>query len=96
VTAAGHGLPELPPGWSARTPVEADVPALAALRVADHAPYTGEGVDEESVRSEVVGMASWTRRQLVVVPPGEDPALRAGLGAGPGRRPHDGQPLAPA
>jgi GNAT superfamily N-acetyltransferase len=66
-----RGLPDLPDGWSARTPDEADVPDLAALRLADHTPYTGEGVDEESVRSEVVGTASWTRRQLVVAPPGE-------------------------
>ncbi len=66
------GLPDLPPGWSVRTPAEDDVTALAALRLADHAPYTGEGVaDEESVRSEVVGTASWTRRQLVVSPPGQ-------------------------
>jgi GNAT superfamily N-acetyltransferase len=60
-------LPDLPDGWSARVPDDADVPALVALRGADHAPYTHEGgVDEESVRSEVVGQASWTRRQLVV------------------------------
>jgi GNAT superfamily N-acetyltransferase len=60
-------LPELPSGWSARVPDDADVPALVALRGADRTPYTHEGgVDEESVRSEVVGQASWTRRQLVV------------------------------
>src|SRR5262249_2432768 len=51
-------------------PEDADVSALTALRLADRAPYTGEGAaDEASVRSEVVGMASWTRRQLVVAPP---------------------------
>jgi GNAT superfamily N-acetyltransferase len=62
-----EALPGLPAGWSARVPDEADVPALAALRAADRAPYTGErGADEETVRSEVVGQASWTRRQLVV------------------------------
>ena len=67
-----RGLPDLPVGWSVRTPAEDDVPALAALRLADHTPYTAEGaVDEESVRSEVIGVASWTRRQLVVAPPGE-------------------------
>jgi GNAT superfamily N-acetyltransferase len=59
--------PDLPEGWSARVPEDADVAALVALRGADRAPYTGEGgVDGESVRSEVVGTASWTRRQLVV------------------------------
>src|SRR3954469_17418908 len=63
-------LPALPAGWSARVPDDADVPALVALRGADRTPYTREdregAVDEESVRSEVVGTASWTRRQLVV------------------------------
>jgi GNAT superfamily N-acetyltransferase len=72
VSAPEQGLPDLPAHWSVRTPVEDEVSALAVLRLADHTPYTGEGaVDEESVRSEVVGMASWTRRQLVVSPPGE-------------------------
>ena len=66
-TAFMEALPDLPAGWSARVPDDADLPALVALRGADHAPYTGEsGVDEEAVRSEVVGPASWTRRQLVV------------------------------
>jgi GNAT superfamily N-acetyltransferase len=60
-------LPGLPVGWSARVPGEDDLPALLALRAADGAPYTGSGqVDEAAVRSEVVGQASWSRRQLVV------------------------------
>ena len=64
--------PELPGGWSARIPGEDDLPALIALRRADRAPFTGDsGVDEEAVRSEVVGQASWTRRQLVVTGPEE-------------------------
>ncbi len=67
MTPPEHGLPELPSGWAARTPGEDDLPALTALRLADRAPYTGEhAVDEQAVRSEVVGQASWTRRQLVV------------------------------
>src|SRR3954451_13356105 len=67
VTAFNEALPDLPEGWSARVPDDADVPALVALRGADQAPYTGEvGVDEDTVRSEDVGTASWTRRQLVV------------------------------
>jgi GNAT superfamily N-acetyltransferase len=66
-TAFMEALPDLPDGWSSRVPDDEDVPALVALRGADRAPYTGESeVDEESVRSEVVGPASWTRRQLVV------------------------------
>src|SRR5262245_4573627 len=66
-TAFMEALPDLPDGWSGRVPDDEDVPALVALRGADHAPYTGEsGVDEDAVRSEVVGPASWTRRQIVV------------------------------
>jgi GNAT superfamily N-acetyltransferase len=60
-------LPVLPDGWTARIPGEDDLPALVALRGADHAPYTGDSrVDEAAVASEVAGQASWTRRQLVV------------------------------
>jgi GNAT superfamily N-acetyltransferase len=59
--------PDLPDGWSVRVPEEEDVPALAALRLADRAPYTGESLpDADVVRSEVIGQASWTRRQLIV------------------------------
>jgi GNAT superfamily N-acetyltransferase len=61
----------LPAGWAARLPDQDDLPALVALRVADRAPWTGErSVDEAAVESEVVGQASWTRRQLVVTDPG--------------------------
>jgi GNAT superfamily N-acetyltransferase len=67
-------LPELPDGWVARVPAEDDVPALVALRAADVAPYTGAGgADEAAVRSEVIGQASWTRRQLVVAHGDERP-----------------------
>ncbi|HEX3221773.1 MAG TPA: GNAT family N-acetyltransferase [Nocardioides sp.] len=60
-------LPDLPGGWTARVPEAEDVDALVALRGADRAPYTGEsGADEATVRNEVVGQASWSRRQLVV------------------------------
>ncbi len=62
--------PTLPVGWSARLPDQSDVPALVALRLADRAPWTDErAVDEAAVESEVVGYASWTRRQLVVLDP---------------------------
>ena len=63
--------PTLPEGWSARLPDQDDVPALVALRLADRTPWTEErSVDEAAVESEVVGYASWTRRQLVVTDPG--------------------------
>jgi GNAT superfamily N-acetyltransferase len=60
-------MPDLPIGWTARIPGETDLPALLDLRAADGAPYTGSSrVDEAAIRSEVVGQASWSRRQLVV------------------------------
>ena len=59
--------PSLPAGWTSRLPDQDDVPALVELRLADRAPWTGErSVDEAAVESEVVGPASWTRRQVVV------------------------------
>ena len=59
--------PDLPEGWVAWIPGEDDLPDLLALRAADGAPYTGHGsVDEAAIRSEVVGQASWSRRQLLV------------------------------
>jgi GNAT superfamily N-acetyltransferase len=60
----------LPEGWTARLPEARDLPTLVALRVADRTSYTGEvSVDEAAVESEVVGQASWTRRQQVVCDP---------------------------
>jgi GNAT superfamily N-acetyltransferase len=60
----------LPEGWTTRLPEEADLPTLVALRIADRTSYTGEvSVDEAAVESEVVGQASWTRRQQVVCDP---------------------------
>jgi GNAT superfamily N-acetyltransferase len=62
--------PTLPDGWSARLPDQHDVPTLVALRLADRTPWTEEqSVDAAAVESEVVGYASWTRRQLVVLDP---------------------------
>ncbi len=59
--------PALPDGWALRLPEPEDVPSLVELRVADRSPWTGEqSVDAAAVESEVVGPASWTRRQVVV------------------------------
>jgi GNAT superfamily N-acetyltransferase len=61
-------VPRLPTGWTARLPEQGDLPALVELRLRDRAPWTSEtSIDEAAVESEVVGYASWTRRQLVVV-----------------------------
>jgi GNAT superfamily N-acetyltransferase len=60
----------LPEGWTTRLPDEADLSALVALRLADRTTYTGEvSIDEAAVESEVVGQASWTRRQRLVCDP---------------------------
>ena len=59
------GLPE---GWTSRRPELADLPVLVPLRGADRAHITGSSsVDREQIESEVAGIASWTRRQLVAV-----------------------------
>ena len=60
----------LPPHWTARPPEIEDLPVLVALRAADKEPFTGSGtVDESRLESEIAGMRSWTRRQLVAVDP---------------------------
>ena len=70
LSGAAMSGPALPVGWVARLPDQDDVPALVALRLADRTPWTEErSVDEAAVESEVVGYASWTRRQLVVTDP---------------------------
>ena len=59
--------PELPAGWSARTPDAQDVPALITLQQRRRqAAGVGGRVDTDRVESWVVGLGSWTRRQLVV------------------------------
>ncbi|MDH2414883.1 GNAT family N-acetyltransferase [Nocardioides sp. CER19] len=60
----------LPAHWTSRPPELDDLPALVALRSADKEPYTGSGsVDASRVESEIAGLRSWTRRQLVAVDP---------------------------
>jgi len=71
-----HDLPDLPSPWRARPPDYADVDALVALRRLDVLQGTGQThVDPAGIESEVVGQASWTRRQLVAV--GADDVPRA-------------------
>lgn len=60
----------LPAGWTVRVPQLADLEVLVALRGADRVAYTGSPkVDREQIESEVAGLASWTRRQLLAVDP---------------------------
>ncbi len=67
-------IPGLPEGRHARVPGPDDVPALVRL-LAEHRrwarPDVPSGIDRESIRSLVVGPASWTRLQAVV--DGEQP-----------------------
>ncbi len=61
------GLPE---GWSARPPQTDDVAGLIALVAGHRKAMTGSGsLDPDAIRSEAVGVGSWTRRQLVVTDP---------------------------
>ena len=57
----------LPDGWHSRLPEQRDLPHLVRLRLEDRGPWTGEtSVDVDGLESEIVGQASWTRRQLVL------------------------------
>ena len=61
-----------------RVPIEADVPAVVALVTADIRRHTRDGAaDEAGMRSRMVGLKSWARREVVVVPVAADgsPAL---------------------
>ena len=69
-------LPELPAPWVARQPGLDDLQVLLKLRRSDKSEWTGSvHVDEAAVESEVAGLASWSRRQLVAV--GDDDIPRA-------------------
>jgi ribosomal protein S18 acetylase RimI-like enzyme len=63
-------LADLPHGWTSRPTEPGDLTALVGLRGADKEPWTGSAsVDREAVESEIVGTASWTRRQAVALDP---------------------------
>ncbi|WP_193104840.1 GNAT family N-acetyltransferase [Brachybacterium sp. FME24] len=65
VTLVGH--------LTTRLPVESDVEPLAALITADIRRHTADGVaDVAGLRSRMVGLKSWSRRQVVVVPAAPD------------------------
>ncbi len=59
----------LPDGWSSRVPGDADVGALTALFAATRRPGSSTPVDVATLTALVVGPASWTRRQRLVVDP---------------------------
>ncbi|MGZ4453926.1 MAG: GNAT family N-acetyltransferase [Nocardioides sp.] len=67
---------DLPAGWSLRPAEPTDLDSLVALRTADRTRFAGPGpVDPERVENEIVGLASWTRQQVVAVD--EEEAIRA-------------------
>ncbi|SDU90851.1 Acetyltransferase (GNAT) family protein [Microlunatus sagamiharensis] len=59
----------LPEGWSARVPGDADIGALTALLDANRRAGSSTPVDVATLTALVVGPASWTRRQRVVLDP---------------------------
>ncbi len=62
--------PSLPDGWYARVPVVDDVDRLVELGTARRRRTRGEGsADRDGIVAEVVGLASWTRRQVVALDP---------------------------
>ena len=66
-----HFPPDLPAGFTSRLPVEADVGPLAALVTADQRTHTPDAeVTADALRSRLVGLRSFSRRQVVVVPDG--------------------------
>ena len=64
-TPEGSALPE---GWSTRVPGDGDIGALTALLTANRRSGASP-VDVATLTALVVGPASWTRRQLVVLDP---------------------------
>jgi mycothiol synthase len=58
----------LPEGWSTRVPGDGDIGALTALLAANRRSGSSP-VDVATLTALVVGPASWTRRQLVVLDP---------------------------
>jgi mycothiol synthase len=60
----------LPQGWSVRIPTAADIQPLVDLVAAHQEWVRGRSsVDPETLRSSVIGTASWTRRQVVLAAP---------------------------
>lgn len=66
--------PELAARWTARVPIESDVDAVAELILADDRRYDPDAsVDRAHLASRMVGLRSWSRRQIVIVPVGRTP-----------------------
>jgi mycothiol synthase len=60
-------VPDVPPGWTARTPTLEDIGPLSDLVAAHQESVKGSSsVDPEAVASAATGTASWTRRQVLV------------------------------
>jgi mycothiol synthase len=69
-TSTPPTVPDLPAGWTARTPALTDHAALVDLLAEHQTSVRGaSSVDPEAVASAATGTASWTRRQLLVGDP---------------------------
>ncbi|MGO1945369.1 GNAT family N-acetyltransferase [Brachybacterium alimentarium] len=72
-----HFPPTIPPAlegrFTSRLPLERDVDPVAALVTAGIRRHTPDGAaDPDGLRSRMVGLKSWSRRQVVVVPTAHD------------------------
>jgi hypothetical protein len=72
-----HFAPTLPDAlegrFTTRLPIASDVAPVAALLTAAMRRFDPEAAaDEPALRSRMVGLKSWARRQVVVVPVGAD------------------------
>jgi ribosomal protein S18 acetylase RimI-like enzyme len=82
-----HFPPQLPASladrFTTRVPVDADVRAVSDLLTAESRRFDPEARgDEEGIRTRLVGLKSWSRRQVVVVPVAPAPPASS-LGASP-------------
>lgn len=68
ITNPGTRSFDLPAGWSARVPGEADIPAVAKLWADGKRAVAGTAAqDLRAVTRDIIGIASWGQRQLVII-----------------------------
>jgi len=78
VTLTPQFVDDLPSGWTSRVPGAEDIQAITGLVTAHKRMVRGHAsVDEDTIASSVTGTGSWTRRQVVVITPGEEVAAWA-------------------
>ncbi len=68
ITNPGTRAFDLPDGWSARVPGEEDIPAVAKLWADGKRAVAGTAAqDLGEVTRDIIGIPSWSQRQLVIV-----------------------------